>query len=200
MAQTLSSAVLSKSRLSRNRHYWAMCRIICRKSTGIPEVGFGYLEVVVSTAKAGGTGTEDGLRSLASYLNDEMDIYVNDGCYVNMTRHYSHNRVSSMSLSYESRVIGNTDPQVSQVEAGSDQACRTRTTRVGSASAAARTMSTSASSRRLRSSLSALAISLSTDSPLRARSSPEGRNSGAVHAKSFVRLATARAVTTSKLM
>ena len=31
-----------------------------------------------------------------------MDIYVNDGCYVNMTRHYSHNRVSSMSLSYES--------------------------------------------------------------------------------------------------
>jgi len=100
VAQTLSSAVLSKSRLSRNRHYWAMCRIICRKSTGIPEVGFGYLEVVVSTAKAGGTGTEDGLRSLASYLNDEMDIYVNDGCYVNMTRHYSHNRVSSMSLSY----------------------------------------------------------------------------------------------------
>ena len=81
-----------------------------------------------------------------------------------------------------------------------NQACRTRTTRVGSASAAARTMSTSASSRHLRSSLSALAISLSTNSPLRARSSHEGRNSGAVHAKSFVRLATARAVTTSKLM
>lgn len=40
------------------------------------------MEVVVSTAKAGSsvaTGTEDGLRSLASYLNDEMDVYVNNG-------------------------------------------------------------------------------------------------------------------------
>lgn len=108
-------------------------------------------------------------------------------------------QVLSMSSIWSHDVIGKTDSGFT-AESGSDQACRTRTTRVGSASEAARTMSTSASSRRLRSSLSALAISLSTDSPLRARSSPEDRNSGAVHAKSFVRLATARAVTTSKLM
>lgn len=179
-----------------------MCHIICRRSTGITGKS-GYLSRGrgINGKSCAPCGNRYGDGSRSAHTQNEMDIYVNNGgiCQCQYDTSLLSQQVLSMSSIWSHDVIGKTDSGFT-AESGSDQACRTRTTRVGSASEAARTMSTSASSRRLRSSLSALAISLSTDSPLRARSSPEDRNSGAVHAKSFVRLATARAVTTSKLM